>query len=39
MLLRLVAKDSLATKAALHQLEASPNGFKLVTLPWSNVEV
>src|SRR5262249_34616760 len=39
MLLRLVAKASLATKAALHQLEPSPPGFKLVTFPALNVEV
>lgn len=32
MLLRLVAKDSLATKAALHQLEPNPLGLIAVTL-------
>ncbi len=32
MLLRLVAKDSLATNAALHQLEPSPLGLIAVTL-------
>jgi hypothetical protein len=39
MLLRLVAKDSLATKAALHQLEPSPPGFKLVMFEVLKVEV
>ena len=39
MLLRFVAKDSLATKAASHQLEPSPPGFKLVMFDVLKVEV